>query len=131
METTDQLAEETRRVIRALQEGARRVNQIRELMEEHNCELAFEGEALEAAARRLAEEWDLVDAGEFRRSSEGLSNFVPAKLLAEEVRAQCASSDLCGCTGGTPTDSDIEVAPCEVRAVCVKQPDPIQRKALA
>ena len=98
METTDQLAEETRRVIRVLQEGAKRVNQIRELMEEHNCELSFEGEALEAAAHRLAEQWD---SEEFRRSSEGPSNFVPAKLLAEEVRAHCASSDLQGCTGGT------------------------------
>ena len=102
METTDQLAEETRRVIRALQEGARRVNQIRELMEEHNCELAFEGEALEAAARRLAEEWDLVD-----------------------------SSDLQGGTGGTPAGPDVEVAPGEVRAVRVEQPDPVQGKALA
>ena len=62
MQTTDQLAEETRRVIKVLQEGARRVTQIRELMEEHTCELSFEGEALEAAARRLAEQWDLVDS---------------------------------------------------------------------
>ena len=52
-------------VWRVLQEGAKRVNPIRELMEEHNCELAFEGEALEAAARRLAEEWDLVDSEDF------------------------------------------------------------------
>ena len=104
METTDQVAEETRRVIRALQEGARRVNQIRDLILEHNCELSFEAEALEAAARRLAEQ---SDSEEFRRSSEGLSNFAGTKLLAEEVRAPCASSDLQGCTGGTPTGPNV------------------------
>jgi len=134
METTDQVAEETRRVIRVLQEGARRVNQIRDLILEHNCELSFEAEALEAAARKLMEGWDLVEfkdvilehdklasdgleAAVHRRDGEaleaaarrlaeqsgpgGLSNFVPAKLLAEEVRAQCASGALQGCTGGT------------------------------
>jgi len=101
METTDQVAEETRRVIRALQEGARRVNEIRELIQEHAWELESESDAFEAAARRLAEKWDLVD-----------------------------SSDLQGCTGGTPAGPDIEVAPGEVGAVSVKQPNTVQGKSL-
>ena len=70
-------------MIRILQEGARRVNQIREMIEEHNCELSFEGEALEAAARRLAEEWDLVDAEEFRQESESPADKTTA---SEEFR---------------------------------------------
>ena len=62
METTDQMAEETRSIIKILQESARRVRQIQDLLVEATCEMEVDGNALEEAARKLAEEWEIMDS---------------------------------------------------------------------